>query len=326
MLYDMFLEVMVMKVKENLPEDWENANISIQTAEKINHQRKGIHFDRPDKKYSPTIYMEEFYEKYQHGADLDELMEDICITLNETEMQSFESISSELLRNNDDKILFELVNTKENEALLAGRPHREFQDLSIIYYWVVSRDENSIATLPVTNSICEIIGMTEDRLYELAKENMKQMFPLVKKPMAQVMGELVSGIPGAQMDFSALEEECPLYVFSNDVRNLGAVVMLYPEVIHEVAEGIGEDLYLLPSSRHEIIGIPKGTKELEELVEMVSEVNTELLNIEEILSYQVYQYDRAAREVTMATNEPHRSFRQGGTKGNELEGKERSTR
>ena len=59
---------------------------------------------------------------------------------------------------------------------------------------------------------------------------------------------------------------------------------------------------------------------------MVSEVNTELLNIEEILSFQVYQYDRAAREVTMATNEPKRSFRQEKIKGNELEGKERSTR
>lgn len=326
MLYDLFLEVMVMKVKENLPEDWENAEISIRTVEKINHQRSGIHFDRPDKRCNPTVYMEEFYEKYQQGADLDELMDEIYFALEETEMQSFEAVSSELLINNDDNILFELVNTKSNESLLKERPHREFQDLSIIYYWIVSKDQHDIATVPVTNSICELIGMTEERLYKLAKENMKQMFPPIVKPMAQVMGELVSGIPGAQMDFSALEEECPLYVFSNDVRNLGAVVMLYPEVIHEVAEEIGEDLYLLPSSRHEIIGIPKGTKALEELVDMVSEVNTELLNIEEILSFQVYQYDRAAREVTMATNEPQRSFRQEKIKGNELEGKERSTR
>ena len=118
MLYDMFIEVMVMKVKENLPEDWENAEISIRTVEKINHQRSGIHFDRPDKRCNPTVYMEEFYEKYQQGADLDELMDEIYIALEETEMQSFEAVSSELLINNDDNILFELVNTKSNESLL----------------------------------------------------------------------------------------------------------------------------------------------------------------------------------------------------------------
>lgn len=325
MLYDMFLEVMVNKVKEFLPEQWENANIVIRASEKVNQQRKGISFDRPDKRTNPTIYMEEFYERYQKGEDLDEIAEEIIYTLKEIETHSFETFSTEFLENNDDKILFELVNTKENEALLADRPHREFQDLSVIYYWIVSRDEDGTMTLPITNTISEKLELPEERLYELAMENTRQTFPFVVKPMVQVVAELVSDIPEELKDLSELEQEVPIYVLTNDIRNAGSVVMLYPEVIHELSEEIGKDLYLMPASRHEMIAIPKGTKELGELVELVCEVNMSLLQTEEILSYQVYQYDREAREVTMATNEPHRPFRQGEAQVNKLEGKERST-
>ena len=56
-----------------------------------------------------------------------------------------------------------------------------------------------------------------------------------------------------------------------------------------------KDLYILPSSVHEVILIPKDdTMEWEKLQEMVKEVNSTQVEDVEILSDSVYCYQRSA--------------------------------
>ena len=84
--------------------------------------------------------------------------------------------------------------------------------------------------------------------------------------------------------------------------------MLYEEPIHELAEQVGGDLYILPSSVHEVIAVPADFDSPEELAEMVYEINMEQVDINDRLSNQVYHYDRDLRTLRLATDTINKSL------------------
>ena len=77
----------------------------------------------------------------------------------------------------------------------------------------------------------------------------------------------------------------PMYVLSNTSRCQGAACMLYPEVLKNFANKIKKDLFILPSSIHEVIILPAmpDMKE-EELLSMVTEINATQVEESEVLA------------------------------------------
>ena len=57
-----------------------------------------------------------------------------------------------------------LVNTEQNREMLGYMPHREFEDLSIIYKYVIDTG-NPVESVPVTVEMAERIGMGEEELF-----------------------------------------------------------------------------------------------------------------------------------------------------------------
>ena len=99
-----------------------------------------------------------------------------------------------------------------------------------------------------------------------------------------------------------------MWIISNSSGINGAVSMLYEENLHQLAEKLGENLFILPSSIHEVIAIPEemAEKNLSNLIEMVQEVNMGSVELAERLSNSVYHYDREARKVTLAAESPEK--------------------
>ena len=80
----------------------------------------------------------------------------------------------------------------------------------------------------------------------------------------------------------------------------GASVMLYKDPLRDFANYMGHDLYILPSSIHEVILIPAYDHDsYDELTSMVKEVNSTQLSKEEILSDHVYFYSRETGQISM---------------------------
>ncbi len=96
------------------------------------------------------------------------------------------------------------------------------------------------------------------------------------------------------------EGEIPMYVLTNIMHFNGAAAMLYSDIISDFAEELETDFYILPSSIHEVILIPK-VPDLEKQVleQMVREVNQEEVDQQERLSDQVYCYWRGSGEFTV---------------------------
>ena len=97
-----------------------------------------------------------------------------------------------------------------------------------------------------------------------------------------------------------------MWVITNNVGNNGAVSMLYENELHELAENMESDLYILPSSVHEVIAVSTDMGNPEELAQMVAEINMQEVSLSERLSNQVYHYDKDLRKLSLATDTPNK--------------------
>ena len=83
--------------------------------------------------------------------------------------------------------------------------------------------------------------------------------------------------------------------------------MLYGENLQQIADTYGCDLYVIPSSIHEMLVLPEtdtSAEFVDQLAEIVCEVNKTAVKESDRLSNQVYKYDNKARELSIVSNSP----------------------
>ena len=76
--------------------------------------------------------------------------------------------------------------------------------------------------------------------------------------------------------------------------------MFYEDALSELCEKIGTDLYILPSSVHEVIAVSSELGTPDELSQMVREVNGSQVAPEEQLSDHVYKFEAATKKLSLA--------------------------
>ena len=96
------------------------------------------------------------------------------------------------------------------------------------------------------------------------------------------------------------QKTMPMYVVSNKKNLFGASAILYSDYLEEWAEELECDLYVIPSSVHELLVMPAAhAYSGEEITEMIREINRTQVAREEILSDHVYIYRRNEGRITM---------------------------
>ena len=310
MNYEIFKEVVAEKIMSYMPDKYKDMEPRITPVSKVNMTLDGLNLSGGNTNISPTIYINDMYKKYEQSGDLNETLQ----AASELMVHAFEQIPEVKpqidFSDAKDKIVFQLINTQQNEQLLAQVPHREFQDLSIMYRLVMKVDADGVQSTKVTNELAERIGMNEEQLFKYAAENTRRIFPPTVKSMNDVMRDmfLKDGMPPemADMMIGEIPPEQTMWVISNKTGVNGAVSMLYENELHDLAENLESDLYILPSSVHEVIAVSSDMGSPEELAEMVVQVNMEAVDLDERLSNQVYHYDKDLRKLTLATDTPNK--------------------
>ena len=318
--YEEFKEKIKDDIKDYMDEKYKDCGVVIRKVNKTNREVDGLNFyDIPGlKNATPTIYVNNLYEEYERTGKYEEVIRIAAETM-ERGIKSFnDEIKAELLDTSrlKDNVFFTLINAEQNKELLKTVPHREFEDLAIVYRWNLGNDSLGTYTNLVDNDLAKKEGLTENDLYNAANKNTKELFPILVKNMNEVIGEMIFGESGIdeemQKEFSEVMQETPdencMYVITNESKLFGAASMLYEEPIHELAERVGSDLYILPSSVHEVIAVSADFGSPEELAEMVYEVNMEQVDINDRLSNQVYQYDKDLRTLRLATDTINKSL------------------
>lgn len=85
------------------------------------------------------------------------------------------------------------------------------------------------------------------------------------------------------------QDDMKMYVLTNSEQQLGSGLIVHDKVLRHILDTIGEDIYILPSSLHELIIIPSSVVDDENyLTKMVHEINTHEVEPEDRLSDDVY--------------------------------------
>lgn len=264
----------------------------------------GLTVMQDDSNISPTIYLNNYYEEYTDGrVTMAGVVKGVLDTYNRNKIN--QSVDMQYFLNFESvrqRVVYKLVNTEKNRALLEDVPHKEFLDLSIIFRCLVSDDELGTASVLIHNSHMEMWGVTVEELYQAAEENTPRLLEYEIKSAAEVLHDIIMEEGSKTFDDEAcmagFGDNVPMYILSNKRKVEGAACILYPNLIHDFADAAGSSLYIIPSSIHEMILLPaRHSKEGMEIKSMIQEINDTQVSVEEVLSYSLYFYDREEKRI-----------------------------
>ena len=191
-----------------------------------------------------------------------------------------------------------------------------------------------MGSITINNDLMEMYGIDMDTLHEQAMNNMDKISPVKFESLQETMvGMLASDF--AREEGISIEEAKDLirgsipndgpdvYCVSNESRANGAVYIMREDVQQMVAEKLGGDYYVLPSSIHETLILPKREDmSFQKLQDMVQSVNSMCVSEEEVLSDGVYQYDAKSHTFSRCDKKPELTYKQEEGMTNNMEVKE----
>lgn len=307
--FDEFQQYVERTLPNFLPEKLSGAEISIREVTKNNgRELHGLTVLPQNTNIAPTIYLEGAYNEYTDGKDLDLVVSNVAriAAENATPPQELENIGKDFLNFDyvKNRIVMMVVNTEKNKDLLANTPHQNREDLSIVYKVMLDNNQDEMATILIRDEHMKTWGVGMDEIHEIAMENTRNLLPVTVQSMNDIMKEMLGneGMPDdmMQMMFEEMPIDQQMFVITNTAKMNGAACMFYEDVLANLSEKIGSDLYILPSSIHEVIAISANMGSPEELANMVKEVNGGQVSLEEQLSNHVYRYDANARTLSLA--------------------------
>ena len=251
---------------------------------------------------SPTIYLNFYFKQYLKGRSLEEICHDILSVYEENKPSG--NIDISFFTNYEQvkkRIVFKLINYEQNKNLLQKIPHIKILDLAIIFNCLVDADETGNATILIYNQHLSLWNITKDDLYHLAMKNTPALLTYELRDMSDVLIELMAGVPCNSMK-EEFEYMVPMYVLSNKSKLNGSGCIFYHNLLHNLCEKLECDLYILPSSIHEVLILATDENDrqnLDHYTAMVKEVNASQLQDEEILSDHAYYYCRHSHLLTM---------------------------
>lgn len=307
MTYNLFKQQLTAALKESFPA---NTEISIHSFPHNNQLLlDGLTILEPGSNISPTIYLDYYFEKYQKGASLSSIQQQILRyyhrhcpknSIDTSFFTCFDHVRS--------RIVYKLVHYEKNRELLKEIPHFTYLNLAIVFYCLVPESPFENASILIYNHHLDYWNISKDTLLSLAKKNTPLLLPWCCNSLAELILPVLPVLPEKARPSAraALEEDTiPMYVLTNQQRYLGAACILYPDALKQISQNLKDSLYILPSSIHEVILLPSSSAENPlELVQIVQEVNLTEVAQDEILSDSVYYYDRQTNQVALFQGEP----------------------
>lgn len=255
----------------------------------------GIMFKKIGERVSPTIYMEDMYDEYRNREKtLSEVIDEMIIRYENSKDKMLELGNFDLdFESSKTKIIYRLVSRKQNKDLLEEVPYIPFLDMAITFHLVVSVNSRYVQSLKIGDELQKKWNLSVEQLLKIAKENTARLFPAKVKGLKEFLREYKA--LKVEEDLTN-DTKVDMIVVTNELGINGATVILYDEIMDELAERYDSDLYVIPSSIHEMIIVPVNEDTEKQIYDvlrwMVRDINERFVAEEEILSNRVYTYLR----------------------------------
>ena len=308
MTYETFLKATEERIKDFLPESYQNKTVAIESVTKNNGiMLQGFSMRSGKEKESvPVLYLEPFYEEYKRGREIEGIWQELA-ELYDAAQKKIQDISIpmeyEKIKNN---LYVTVCNAEQNSQRLRTIPHDIQEDLALTYHCKVSLFDGQGGDIMVNNQCLNHWGISKEQLRADAWNNMMKMTPPVFFTMEETMGQLEGKYSLEELSqkksrpIEDAETDAFLYVLTNTEVTCGAVYMFDEELMARIAERLDSSLLILPSSTHEIL-LLRETEDVDvfDLRLMVEGINKDVVRPEDKLSDEVYRYDRAAHKLNV---------------------------
>lgn len=305
-----FFEAVKDKIKDYLPPIYQDATVDLVPKVKNNDQElMGIVIRGADETVIPNIYLDAYYEAYARGdMSLETVLEAVSRDRVENAGTELEAQVKELLHYDSikEKLQIRLCDPENNEARLNEVVSSRCGDFAAVYYVNLFENEEGVGGVAVTPPLLESWGISLERLHTdaLAAD-------LSRTPVLSSMDDLMSSMLFGEEPVNLLDRnktdkeqaenqpgmfgaEVPMYCLTNAGKMNGASLVINEELMKSVSEVLGDDLFVLPSSVHEVLLVPASLQmELSCLQDMVIAVNETEVAPEDLLSNKVQYYDKS---------------------------------
>ncbi|SEK65208.1 hypothetical protein SAMN04487770_102179 [Butyrivibrio sp. ob235] len=290
--FETFTEELKTRLEDELGD---NYNITVQPMVKTNRRETGIVIKNKYSDTAPVLSAENLYEDYKNGTVEDEIVGIVKGAIENTPDFSLSDIDKESAK---EHIRLSLMSYDRNAQLLKDVPHERIADLAAIPRWYIEDGMSFI----VNDKVCRNLRLTKEEVLDMAHSNLESGNYTVRS-MGAVLNNALNSEHGMGASFFP-ESEFKMFVVSNEQGIDGSSEILNPRAMKETREKIGEDFVILPSSRHEVICIPKSTaSDISYFKDMVRTVNRTTVDIRDQLSDSVYEYNDKTRTISIAGQE-----------------------
>ena len=288
--FETFMNEAIKEMRDRFPD----FDISKQEVSKLQGESYTGMAVRPENsEIGATLNLKDFYEALGSGMFLEDVMDSIerSVVSAVRHMPHYDARVLEDYDRMKDALTVDLVPVAGNEEKLAQIPHKNVEDMALVYRFEEESSVYGSASILVTNEMLAVYDITADQLHEDAMKAAVQNRPAKLHNMNDVMRDMMGDMSG----LFPMNEPSPLWVATVEGGQNGAGVIQYPGFLDQAAEALGGDFYVLPSSVHEVLLVADdGSMELSYLEEMVRSVNETEVSPAERLSDNVYHYDSKA--------------------------------
>ena len=295
--FEEFRQELLEKIPQLMPDKYSNWHVETKRITKMNGERMESFSMMPPKeeyregtKISPVIYIENLYEEYLNKDQsvevfLSEKAGWYAGHIDYAKEIEHDGTLDESKLLDPEKIFPVVINAEKNADYLKNIPHREILDLAVYYKIDV---ESLHGTITINDGVAAHLGLSEENLYERAMKNMEGKYA----PKVIGMCEML-GLPdmGDEM----------FKVITNEEKTNGANAILMPSVFEQLAEKVEGDLYVIPSSIHEVLVLSNDYGDPRELSKIILQVNqSEAVSPQEWLSDNLYKYNSKDKVLEFA--------------------------
>ena len=299
--YEDFKKELLNNRETVLPEELKSAQLSIEHVDKLNHSYDALMIRMPGSNAAASFELDGFYESHK-GETPEQMIGSLREVLDSLDLEKGKMLSDagEWLENYDnvkDSLYVRCSNAVTNAGVLQSCPHNTLGDLAFTAHVGLEWQEGTTPdyTTAVTDRLLDVWGIEKAELFHDAVANSVKRLPANCRPLSDVL----IGLSGSDIPVYPAPDD-GLYVLTNNQSMDGAAVVIYPGLLDEIRNQIG-DFYMIPSSVHEFLILSDGANvSIEALEAMVRDVNSSVLREEEFLSNRLYHYDGKAKVMEPA--------------------------
>ena len=272
--------------------DRDNLKIEVHHVQKVNQMDQiSLSVAPKESNVAPSIPLSAAFEAYKEGQSMESILHSLENTiLNHTPTQNVDVSCITSFENVKDHIFPKLINKDMNKELLDNVPHYDFGDLAVTFFVRLDPiEEIGSGTVTVNKQLFEGWGVEDKTVMDAAMDNLKantqckDMFGVIEDLNPSMASDLRPDIPDNQMPM----------VVSTDSQTFGAAAILNEDIMKALAERMGGEVIILPSSIHECLVVCDNGDPAQEIqmTDMVQAVNETTVAPEDLLSDHIYHFN-----------------------------------